>query len=335
MHSVLSVLSEDHYNDVLMEGDLKPLEEIAKVTRRPDLWKGSEDGLIDALRDTDADILLTSWQAPMVTVKVHKAHPKLAFICHTAGELKHYVEREVLADGMVVTNWGIATSHSTAEGAMAMTLACLRNYHNMPYWMRRDGLYWETPPPEDEGLFGQRVGLHGLGAIAQEYVKLIAPFSCRVSAFSPHCPDSVFEELGVARADSLEGLYGSNRIISCHAASRPDTCRLVNAKLLGLIEDGGLFINTGRGAVVDEDALVAELKKGRIRAALDVYEEEPLPAEHTLRFLDNCMVVPHRAGPTPDRRRDMGKHAVDNIIRYINGDELDGVVTLKKYDLMT
>jgi len=335
MHSVLSVLGEEHYDDVLMEEDLARLEKVAKVTRRPDLRKGGEDELIEALQAADADILLTCWQAPKVTVKVHQAHPKLAYICHTAGELKHYVEREVLEDGMIVTNWGNATSHSTAEGALAMTLALLRNYHNMPYWMRRDGLYWETPGPDDEGLFQQRVGLHGLGAIAQEYVKLIAPFNCRVSAFSPHCPDAVFEELGVKRAESLEDLYGSNRIISCHAARRPDTYHIVDARLLALIEDGGCFINTGRGAVVDEDALVAELKTGRIRAALDVYEEEPLPADHPLRFLDNCMVVPHRAGPTPDRRRDMGKHAVDNIIRYINGEELDGVVTLKKYDLMT
>jgi phosphoglycerate dehydrogenase-like enzyme len=236
---------------------------------------------------------------------------------------------------MIITNWATSTSKSTAEGALAMTLALLRNYHNMPYWTRRDGLYWETPGPSDEGLFEQRVGLHGLGAIAQEYVKLIAPFDCRVSAYSPHCPDSVFEELGVARSDSLEDLYGSNRIISCHAAKRPDTYHLVGAELLSLIEDGGCFVNTGRGAVVDEVALVAELEKGRIRAALDVYEEEPLPAEHPLRFLDNCMIVPHRAGPTPDRRRDMGRQAVDNIIAYAEGKPLDGVLNVEKYDLMT
>ncbi|MHC4714096.1 MAG: NAD(P)-dependent oxidoreductase [Planctomycetota bacterium] len=236
---------------------------------------------------------------------------------------------------MIITNWATSTSKSTAEGALAMTLALLRNYHNMPYWMRRDGLYWETPGPGDEGLFEQRVGLHGLGAIAQEYVKLIAPFDCKVSAYSPHCPDSVFDQLGVARSDSLEDLYGSNRIISCHAAKRPDTYHLVGAQLLSLIEDGGCFVNTGRGAVVDEVALVAELEKGRIRAALDVYEEEPLPAEHPLRFLDNCMIVPHRAGPTPDRRKDMGRQAVDNIIAYAEGKPLDGVLNVKKYDLMT
>ncbi len=335
MHSVLSVLAEAHYNNVVMEEDLSRLAQVAKVTRRGDLWKGSEDALIEALKAADADIMLTSWQAPKVTVQVHKAWPKLKYISHTAGEVKHYIDREVLADGMLVTNWGTATAHSTAEGALAMTLALLRNYHNMPYWMRRDGLYWETPGPADEGLFEQRVGLHGLGAIAQEFARLISPFKCRVSAFSPHCPDSIFEELSITRADSLEALYGSNRIISCHAANRPDTHHIVDARLLALVEDGGCFINTGRGAVVDEAALIAELKTGRIRAALDVFEEEPLPADHPLRFLDNCMVVPHRAGPTPDRRYTMGRHAVDNIIRYINGRELDGVVSLRKFDLMT
>lgn len=335
MPNVLSVLREGHYGDVLLEEDLKRLEAAAGVTRRMDLVAAEEDTFIAALKDADADIVLTCWQAPKVTTAVHEAHPKLKYISHTAGEVGHYVERAVLEAGMLVSNWGSSTAHSTAEGAVAMTLAILRNYHQMPYWTRRDGLYWETPGRIDEGLFGQRVGLHGLGAIAQEYVKLIAPYDCKVSAFSPHCPDDVFETLGVKRAGSLEELYSSNRIISCHAASRPDTYHIVDAKLLALLEEGAYFVNTGRGAVVDTDALTAELDSGRISAALDVFEEEPLPADHPLRFLDNCMVVPHRAGPTPDRRWVMGRHAVDNILAYIDGKEVDGIVTVRKFDLMT
>ncbi len=335
MHSVLVTLGKEHYGSVLVGEDLARLRDAVKVTRRTDLMLAPEDTLVKALNDAEADIILTCWQSPKVTMKVLEACPELKLLSHTAGEVKHYVDRDVIEAGFIVTNWGVSTAHSTAEGAFAMTLAILRRYQNMPFWMRNDRLFWDIPDQSDEGLFEQRVGLHGLGAIAQEYAKLIRPFDCHVSAFSPNCPDEIFEQLGIVRVDSLEKLYSTNRIISCHASLRPDTHGLVGAKLLGMIEDGGYFINTSRGAVVDQAALIEELKKGRINAALDVFDPEPLEEDSPLRDMPNCFVVPHRAGPTPDRRKVMGRHAVDNILAYVNGAELDGVVTVRKYDLMT
>jgi len=335
MHSVLLAVHEKHFNNVILDEDVKRLEAAVKVVRRTDLDRAPEEKLIAALQDAGADILMTCWGAPSVTLKVMKACPKLKYLVHLAGELKWFVERAAIENGLLVTNWGDSTSASTAEGALAMTFALLRNYHKMTDVMRVKRLYWETPGVVDEGLFEQRVGLHGLGAIAQEYVKLIKPFDCKVSAFSPHVPDSIFRNLGVKRAGSLEELYGSNRIISCHAARTPATHHIVDARVLALIEDGGYFINTGRGSVVDTQALIAELRKGRISAALDVYEEEPLPADSPLRDLPNCLVIPHRAGPTPDYRRVMGRHGVDNVLRYVKGEKVDSVVDLKKYDLMT
>jgi len=334
MPSILITLETKHYDYVLMEEDVKRLEAVAKVTRRYDLSRAPEDVLIKALKDADADILVTCWGAPKITMNVLKACPKFKYLVHTAGELKWFIERPVIESGFLVTNWGDSTSASTAEGALAMTFAILRNYHKMVDWTRKDRLYWDTPG-QDEGLFEQRVGIHGLGAIGQEYVKLIKPFNCHVSAFSPHVPDSIFQALGVKRAKTIEELYSTNRIISCHAARTPANYHIVNARILALIEDGGYFVNTGRGDVVDTEALIAELRTGRITAALDVFEEEPLAADSPLRDMPNCFVVPHRAGPTPDRRKDMGRHAVDNILRYIKGDKVTSAVDLKKYDLMT
>lgn len=334
MHSVLVTLPEKYYGGVLMEEDLKKVEDVAKVTRRPGISRDDADALIAALEEADADIVLTGWQSPKVTMKVWEAWGKLKYVAHTAGAVGGTVEREVIEAGVIVTNWGVATARSTAEGAFAMTLALLRNYQNMPFWTRLDKLYWDAPGT-DEGLFEQRVGLHGLGAIAQEYAKFIAPFDCVVSAYSPHCPDEVFERLGVKRVVSLEELYGSNRIISCHAAMTEANRKIVNADILKLIEDGGYFINTGRGGVVDEKALIAELETGRISAALDVFDAEPLETDSPLRQLENCFVVPHRAGPTPDRRVDMGRNAVKNILCFIAGEEMDSLVSAKKFDLMT
>jgi phosphoglycerate dehydrogenase-like enzyme len=101
------------------------------------------------------------------------------------------------------------------------------------------------------------------------------------------------------------------------------------------MKDGAVLVNTARGAVIDTDALVAELKKGRIHAALDVFEKEPLPADHPLRGLENCMLLPHCGGPTPDRRVDMGRQGLRNLKRYLAGEAVEFVVTPAKYDLIT
>ena len=166
-------------------------------------------------------------------------------------------------------------------------------------------------------------------------MSLIKPFGCRISAYSPHCPDSIFEQFGVARAETLEQLYSKNRVISLHASKTDENFHIVNAGLLSRMQDGAVVVNTARGAVIDTDALVEELKTGRIQASLDVYEEEPLPADHPLRGLENCQLIPHMGGPTPDRRKDMGRLAVTQVARYLRGEELENVVTAEKYDLIT
>jgi len=335
MHSILIAVAKMHYGRSLFPEHIRKLEEVATVTHRQDLARAGEAAIIEALTDSQADIVMTIWQSPKITKAVLDACPKLKYMCHLSGQVGGYVSREAIEAGLLLSNWGNATSHSTAEGAFAMTLALLRHYNKIPFWMRNDRLYWELPELDEEGLFEQRVGLHGLGPIAQEYSKLLGPWNCKVSAYSPHCPDEVFAELDITRANSLEELYGSNRIISCHAANRPDNFHIVNEHIFSLMEDGAYFINTGRGGVVDTEALIAELRTGRIRAALDVFEEEPLPADSELRDLPNCFVVPHRAGPTDDRCKVMGERAVENILRYVNGEELLGQITLARYDTMT
>ena len=118
-------------------------------------------------------------------------------------------------------------------------------------------------------------------------------------------------------------------------AKTDENFHIVNAGLLSRMQDGAVVVNTARGAVIDTDALVEELKTGRIQASLDVYEEEPLPADHPLRGLENCQLIPHMGGPTPDRRKDMGRLAVTQVARYLRGEELENVVTAEKYDLIT
>jgi phosphoglycerate dehydrogenase-like enzyme len=184
-------------------------------------------------------------------------------------------------------------------------------------------------------LFDRPVATHGLGAIAQEFVKLLQPFRCPVAAYSPSVPDSVFAELGVRRVHTLAELYAEHDVVVCHAGSTPKTHHIVNRDILTRLPDGALFVNTARGEVVDSDALIAELKKNRIWAALDVFEGEPLAVDSPLRGLPNCLLMPHTGGPTADWLWRMGQTAADNVARYVRGLEPKNLITLAVFDRST
>jgi phosphoglycerate dehydrogenase-like enzyme len=172
-------------------------------------------------------------------------------------------------------------------------------------------------------------------------VPLLRPFEVRLSAYDPFMPDAVFRGLGVRRVGDLKALYSENDIVSVHAGNTPQNFHIVNAELLGCMRDGAILVNTARGPIVDTAALVAELRTGRIMAALDVFEEElappfkGLPADSPLRGLDNCLLTPHNGGPTSDRMVDCGRLAIDNIARFLRGEEPLFRIDLEHYDAMT
>lgn len=335
MVNILVTLREEQYGDILDEESFAKLCELGKVVSETNLPRDQEEPFLDALKRHQAEVVLTCWGSPRLTLKVYRANPQLKYMCHAAGTVRPYLDRECIEAGLRVTNWGTVIARSVAEAALMMILSCLRRttllqmeLHVRKGWHPRGRL-------EAEGLFHQRVGLVGLGAIAQELVKLLAPFDCEVGAYSPHCPDEVFEQLGVKRVKTLTELFRTSRVISVHASNVPANHHIINAEVLACLKDGGVLVNTARGAVINTEDLIVELKKKRLWAALDVFEEEPLPKDSPLRGLENCQLIPHMAGPTADRRVDMGKLAVENIGCYVRGEELLYPVTAEKYDLIT
>ena len=116
------------------------------------------------------------------------------------------------------------------------------------------------------------------------------------------------------------------------AAATSENYHIVKERHLRLIPEGGVFVNVGRGSVVDEAALARVAREGRLQIALDVFEQEPLPTDSPLRGLPNVTLLPHLGGPTRDRRRDSGALALKNLRAYLHGEPLEAVVTLDVYD---
>lgn len=284
------------------------------------------------LKEIRAEVVITGWGTPMLTSKVLDENPQLKYMCNLTGTVRPILEREPLERGLIVTNWGTLIGPTVAEAALNGMLTCLRRTIRVSKEMHLDG-GWRSDTVES--LFYRKVGLHGFGVIARELVKLLAPFKCDISTYSPHAPDSALREYGVRRIDDLAQLYAENHIVSVHASNTPENRHIVNTDVLAGMHDGAILVNTARGAIIDTEALIAELQKERIFASLDVYEEEPLPVDSPLRGLRNVHLTCHTGGPTPDRMVDFGDAAVDNIRRYLNGEELTNVVTPEKYDLIT
>lgn len=292
------------------------------------------EGLLNKLRETRVPVLMSCWGMPKLPDDLRAKAPDLKYIAHLCGEVRQWLPRRPLEEGLLLTNWGSTISRSVAEHTLLQILACLRRIAHWQLEMHvRKG--WDADREGVRGLFHRRVGIHGFGNISRELVKLLAPFDCEISTYSPSVSDADLAALGVKRAASLRQLFSENEVIVELAARTPANINSVTEELLMLIPEGGVFVNTGRGAVVDEAALIRVAQTGRIQVALDVYQAEPLPPDSPLRGLDNVMLTPHIGGPTPDRRQDAGMMALTNIEAFFAGQPMQMLVGVKEYDRMT
>ncbi len=156
-----------------------------------------------------------------------------------------------------------------------------------------------------------------------------------ISSYAPDVTPELAAAHGITRSQSLEALFADHDIIVELAPLNSSTRGIVQERHLRLIRPGGVFVNVGRGAVVDEAALLRVAQEGKIMVGLDVYGVEPLPVDSPFRGLRNVSLTPHIAGPTTDRRRDAGAFALDNLAAYAAGRPLQAVITPAVYDTST
>jgi len=282
--------------------------------------------------ESSADILISAWRTPSLNSTLQPSDLKpLRYVCHLAGSVRNLIPRELIEQGLLVTNWGGSISPTVAECALLLILMALRRASYWAVAMHRDGV-WKDANTYTESFLDRRVGIHGLGSISQCLIPMLRPFTSRIQAYSLSVPDAVFSSLGVHRLASLEELFTESDVVVELAAATPENYHIVTEKHLRMIPDGGVFVNVGRGCVVDGDGLLHVALEGRLQIALDVFEREPLPADSPLRGLPNVTLLPHLGGPTRDRRRDAGALALKNLRAYLLGEPLEAVVTLEVYD---
>ena len=224
------------------------------------------------------------------------------------------------ARGVAVANMPGTNTPAVAETALLLMLAALRNLAGLDRACRA-GRGWEAGPALQEQageLRGRVVGLVGAGMVPQALVPMLHGLGARPVYWSR----TDHPELGIPRRD-LDELIATADIVSLHLPLIPETERLIDGAALARMKPGAILVNTARGGLVDEAALVAALTSGHLRAAgLDVFAEEPVPPDNPLLALDNVALMPHVAWLTPetlDRSLDL---AVENMRRLRAGAEL-------------
>lgn len=211
----------------------------------------------------------------------------------------------------------IANHNAVAEFALTLILSTLKNLPLYDSAVRRAG--WDRYPMRE--LCGKTVGLLGFGRIGRRLAELLRGFDVKVLAYDPYMNEDAAKALNVISA-SFDEVLANADILSLHLPSTPATRHIMNAETFSKMKDGAYFINTARGALVDEAALVEALKSGKLSGAgLDVYETEPVVAGNPLYELTNTTLAPHVSALSYETNYNGGIISAQSIINVLNGEK--------------
>ncbi|GAB3419510.1 hydroxyacid dehydrogenase [Flindersiella endophytica] len=275
-----------------------------------------------------AEIVITAWGNPALSSDLLKRAPDLRLLAHTAASVKPYVTAASWEAGVRVTQAGQAMAPAVAEAALAHTLALLHRLHRFDHALRASDADWPTAKtaPARRELSTAVVGVVGASRCGRSYIGMVRALGAQVQVYDPYLSAADALALGVSKV-SLPELMRTSKVVAVHAPVTPETRHLVGAAELALMPDDSVLVNIARSWLVDQDALLAELSTGRIDAGLDVFDEEPLPADHPFRALPNVLLVPHEAGGTLDARWRAGHIIADEVARFVAGEPLQHEVT--------
>ncbi len=189
------------------------------------------------------------------------------------------------------------------------------------------GNVWTVIKTTVKDFYDIQVGVISGGFVGRHMVKLLQNFHVDVVLYDPILTAEQIAEMG-AKKVSLEELLSTSDVISIHAPSIPATENMLNADNLPMIKDGAILINTARGAIINEEALIKELQTGRFFACLDVTTTEPAAKDNPLRNMDNVVLTPHIAGTATNGLRRVALHVCEEIGRLVNGEKMRTEVNL-------
>ncbi|CAN5809161.1 hypothetical protein BH24DEI2_BH24DEI2_17230 [soil metagenome] len=254
------------------------------------------------------------------TAAVMDKAPNLKVIARTGIGVDTVDVTAATARGIAVVNTPDAPSVPTAEQTMMLLLAVAKQLKQSELRLRAGEGNFHARHNALE-LAGKTLGLAGFGRIARLVARMAQGFAMTVVTFDPYVPAEVLEGTGVERAPSFDKLLARSDIVSLHTPLLPETRHLMNAAAFAKMKRGSLFINAGRGGLVDEAALLAVVTSGHLfGAGLDVTDPEPARPDNPLLHLENVVVTPHVASATPEGKTRMFVGALEQVVQVLKGE---------------
>lgn len=311
---------------------LERLNQIGEVILNPHSRNFTREELGLAL--ADVDIVITHWGTPQIDKALLDGAPCLKLLAHAAGTVAHIASEAFYERGIPVLSANAIMAEYVAEATLGYLIAGAHKMHQLDRITREDRWEDKSKAGKQKSLIGSSVGMIGLGTIARRVLDMLAPFRCRVYVYDPYATPEMLSRWPFAvLCDFADAM--SQPFVTVHAAQTPETWHMIDENALKLMPDDGILVNSSRGSLVDTQALIRELKNGRIYAVLDVYEKEgsgKIPHE-LLALTDHTFLQPHMAGAPVTFEMTQG--IVDDICRFINNEPLQLQISLQQYRLMT
>lgn len=330
----VKVRGEQRIDYVFSDGRM---EEVAKRVDLLDgiICKANLETYKDELQDVE--VIFCTWGMEAFTKEqIQTYFPKLKLVLYAAGSVQMFA-RPFLELGIIIVNASAPMAIPVAQMTLSLIIQLSKGfflsearYKSVGYEEGRaltihkfPGLYAKTP-----------IGILGVGKIGRVLIEYLQPFDVDILVFDPFLSSKAADELGVRKA-SLEEIFSSCQVISNHIANNEKTVGMLNYRLFSQMKHNAAFINTGRGAQVVEEDLLKAMQDEPLRfAVLDVTTIEPYPSDGPLRTSANIVMLPHIAGFAASEVHCLSDCVIEQLDRYIEGQNLENVVTMDMLNTM-
>jgi len=317
----LLTISPERIKLIFTKEDYKKLQTFSQVVRNFNKEMSNEEIMTHI---EDAEIVI-SGSKPLTRKALERAG-NLRVYAETSGGAVPRLSKDLYEDafkkGIYILGCSPAFAIPVAEMTLGLIISLLRNIPNYHIQMRSGTEQFGYCPQNsgDTQLTGKQVGIVGLGSVARAFIKLIKPFNVKIRVFDPFVPKALAKKSGVKLVELHEMLSKSD-VVVLMANPNPSNEGLLDRKAFRSFKQGAVLVNVARAVIVETDALLKWLKEGKGKAALDVFDKEPLPIKSPLRKLPNVILTPHRAGGLVETYRRIGRFLVEDLQDILNGKE--------------
>lgn len=289
----------------------------------------------DSAKLSEIELLFTSWDAPCLNARSLALLPSLRGVFHAAGSLRGIVTDAFWERNIPICSAAALNAIPVAEYVFAQIVLCLKQAHHLARLTREKRHYFSPSRlPASIGSYGAVIGLISFGQIARQLLVRLQTLDVKVLVYDPFLSEERARTLKIGRVD-LPTLFSSSDVVSLHAPLLPETEGMITGDLLARLKPGAAFINTARGALVNESDLCSVLaRRLDVQAVLDVTHPEPPAESSPLYSLPNVLLTPHIAGSIDRECARMGDAMAGEAARLLIGEPLQLQVSSEAYTSM-